>query len=62
MISPDPYWKDVNPIRLYQPCRRELIREQSVKVLDISEDIQGRDQLTYECPHCGEEHTSVRLG
>jgi hypothetical protein len=62
VINPNQYWKSINPIRLYQPCRRELIREQSVKVLNIEEGMQGEDELTYLCPHCGEEHTSVRLG
>lgn len=55
-------YRFVNPVRVYAFCIRELIPEASVEVLDISEDMQGRDQLTYRCPHCNEEHTSVRLG
>jgi hypothetical protein len=39
----------------------ELIAESNVKFVNIEEDIQGRDMLTFECPCCGDEHTSVRV-
>lgn len=55
-------YKWANPIKVYAPCLRDLILEADVEVIDIAEDIQGRDQLTYLCPYCQEEHTSVRLG
>jgi hypothetical protein len=44
------------------PCRNEWVSEELVEFIDISEDIQGRDLLTYKCPFCAETHTSLRCG
>ncbi len=49
-------------IKVYAACKQDWIDESEVKVLDIAEDIQGRDQLTFECPLCGKQHTSLRVG
>jgi hypothetical protein len=58
--SPEYRWQ--NPINVYAPCLRELIPENQVEVLNVEEGLQGEDQLTYLCPYCQKEHTSVRLG
>lgn len=38
---------------------REIKEEQ---FLNIEEDIQGRDVLTFICPHCGTRQKSLRFG
>ncbi len=38
------------------------VDEKKVKVLNIEEDFQGRDVLTFECPKCGETRKSLRFG
>lgn len=50
------------PIQVIQSCNGDRVDEDSVKILNISEDFQGRDNLTFQCPDCGKEHTSLRLG
>lgn len=50
------------PIRVTLSCTKEFINEEDVEFIDISEDSQGRDKLTFKCPKCGETHTSYRLG
>jgi hypothetical protein len=44
------------------PCNGERLPEADVKFLDISEDVQGRDVLRFECPRCGQTHDSLRFG
>lgn len=39
-----------------------FVSEKEVQFVNIEEDEQGRDQLTFICPRCGEEHTSMRFG
>jgi len=43
-------------------CNHDLIPESKVKFVNIEEDMQGRDLLTFICPECGEQHTAYRLG
>lgn len=38
------------------------INEKEVKFLNIEEDIQGHDVLTFECPKCGTKQKSKRFG
>lgn len=42
-------------------CTKEFISEDEVKFINIEEDMQGRDTLTFECPKCKEEHKSLRF-
>lgn len=38
------------------------LNEKDTKFIDIAEDIQGADVLTFKCPHCGETRKSRRYG
>ena len=49
-------------IYLVQPCNGDRIPEDEVDCTNIEEDMQGRDVVTFDCPNCGEEDTSLRLG
>ena len=49
-------------VKVILSCNHEYCNEEDVEFVDISEDIQGRDRLTFICPVCGETHTSYRLG
>jgi hypothetical protein len=40
----------------------QRVDTEAVKFVDIAEDMQGRDELTYVCPICGEEHTGLVYG
>jgi len=42
-------------------CNQELIDENLVEFINIEEDIQGRDIMTFRCPLCGLEHRSYRV-
>lgn len=44
------------------PCTGEEVDETDVELVDISEDMQGRDVVTFKCPHCAEYHKSHRMG
>ena len=50
--------------KIYVRCKKcdEWIDESTVKTLDIEEDFQGRDILTFECPECGTKSRSLRRG
>jgi hypothetical protein len=50
------------PITVILSCTKERMNEQEVTFLNIAEDIQGRDCLTFVCPKCGQDHTSFRFG
>ena len=43
-------------------CTNERISETDVEIINIEEDIQGRDLLTFICPKCKKQHTAYRLG
>lgn len=49
-------------IRVVLSCNGDRIDERKVEVLNIEEDIQGRDVLTFKCPECKQTHKSLRLG
>ena len=38
------------------------VDEDKVKFVNIEEDIQGADVLTFICPHCNTEQKSRRFG
>ena len=67
-ISNYDQWKTASPYDYEPPvvvvlsCNGDKVDENDVKTLNIEEDIQGRDLLTYVCPECGKEHKSYRLG
>ena len=42
-------------------CRR-WVDEDDTEFVDIEEDIQGADILTFKCPHCKTEQKSRRFG
>lgn len=50
------------PVVVVLSCNQERVEETKVEVLDIEEDFQGRDLLTFRCPDCRQEHKSYRLG
>ena len=50
------------PIYVMLACTQDKIDERMVKFIDIQEDIQGRDVLTFQCPKCNRTHTSLRFG
>lgn len=52
----------IRPIQVVLTCNKEYINEEAVEFVDISEDFQGHDVMTYRCPRCGEIHNSYRLG
>jgi predicted RNA-binding Zn-ribbon protein involved in translation (DUF1610 family) len=43
------------------PCN-EWIDEQETEFINIEEDIQGADMLTFKCPICGNVSKSRRYG
>lgn len=43
-------------------CNKERVPEKDVEFVDIEEDFEGRDVLTFVCPVCGETHKSLRFG
>jgi hypothetical protein len=49
-------------IQVIMSCNKEWIDEQLVEFIDICEDIDGADILTFKCPICNEHHTSKRFG
>lgn len=57
-----PIFHERGAIRVYAECCQEWIDERDVHPTNIEEDIQGRDVLTFDCPRCGYEHKSLRVG
>jgi hypothetical protein len=43
-------------------CNKNRVKVDSVEFLDIEEDIQGRDVITFKCPVCSANHKSYILG
>lgn len=43
-------------------CNHERVDTEGVEFLNIEEGPAGEDRLTFVCPFCGEDHTSVVLG
>ena len=55
-------YDEERPILLALPCNGDRIDESTVTLENIEEDIQGRDLVTFQCPVCGKQHQSYRLG
>ncbi len=49
-------------IRVYCKKCKKWIDESTAEHLNIEEDIQGRDLLTFKCPECATEQKSFRVG
>jgi len=49
-------------IKVWCGVCREWVDEDKTKFIDISEDPQGKDLLTFECPTCHTEQRSHRVG
>jgi hypothetical protein len=43
-------------------CTKEYKDVESVEFINISEDMQGKDVMTYVCPECGDDHQSHVYG
>ena len=53
--------QELNPIKVYcEKCDR-WINENAVEFNGIEEDIQGKDVLSFGCPHCGTRQKSWRV-
>lgn len=50
------------PIKVYCSTCKEWVDERETEFVDIAEDIQGADQLTFRCKKCQQESTSRRIG
>lgn len=48
-------------IKVYCKKCKEWKTETEVEFLNIEEDIQGRDVLTFNCPDCGSKNKSQRV-
>jgi len=61
-------WKTASPyddepaVVVTLTCNGDKVDEDTVEFVNIEEDMQGRDLLTFVCPECGKEHTAYRLG
>jgi len=49
-------------VKVICPTCKTLFNEDAVEFVNIEEDIQGRDLLTFVCPVCKESKKSYRLG
>jgi uncharacterized Zn finger protein (UPF0148 family) len=54
--------KDKTMIRVHCGKCKKWIPEKETKFLNIEEDIQGADVLTFECPECKTTQRSRRYG
>ena len=43
-------------------CTNERVNEEEIEFVDIHEDFEGRDRVTFKCPICEQKHTSLRFG
>ena len=48
-------------VKVMLTCIKEYKLESDVEFVNIEEDFEGRDLLTYICPECGEQHESFRV-
>lgn len=64
-IGDDPglEWCDCGGTRVYvtTACDHDMLPEEEVEFLNIEEDIQGQDLLTFLCPKCRAIHKSYRV-
>lgn len=57
-----PAWGFPRGCKLYLSCSGDHVRETTVTIDGVEEDIQGADVVTFTCPQCGERHRSRRYG
>lgn len=62
MLHDDPGPINPRPVLVRCPRCGEVHNESDVVFIDIAEDMEGRDVLTFTCPHCGEDVQSLRFG
>jgi hypothetical protein len=60
-VTPEEYYAG-HAIYVVLRCNGDRVDESTVETLDIAEDIEGRDVLTFKCPVCGQRHESLRFG
>ena len=48
-------------VKVMLTCTKDWCLEEEVESLNIEEDIEGRDVLTFTCPECGQVHQSFRV-
>ena len=53
---------EMPPVRVYCKGCREWMNEDHTEFINIEEDFQGFDKLTFRCPQCGEISKSFRKG
>lgn len=51
----------IPPAKVLLMCNKQYHDADKVEFLDISEDISGRDVMTFTCPTCGVSHDSLIL-
>ncbi len=44
------------------PHCKQYLNEEEVEFINLEEDMEGKDRLTFKCPLCHKEGTSHRLG
>jgi len=49
-------------IRVLLECTGDWRDETTVQLLNIEEDMEGRDVVTFVCPACKQQHRSLRRG
>jgi predicted RNA-binding Zn-ribbon protein involved in translation (DUF1610 family) len=49
-------------IQVWCTTCKDYFDEKKVEFINIEEDLQGLDVLTFRCPECGEVHKSFRRG
>ncbi len=50
------------PVKVFAGCVGEWFDETDAHIIGIEEDPEGRDRLTFDCPYCDHQHTSLRRG
>lgn len=48
-------------VEVFLECSGDYIPEHEVEFLNIEEDFEGRDIMTFKCPECGKNHKSLRF-
>lgn len=55
-------WQYEPKVKVTCPTCKNMFNEDAVEFINIEEDIQGRDLLTFKCPVCNEPKKAYRLG
>jgi len=54
--------QQVRQVTVTLQCTKEAVKLSEVKFLDVSEDIQGQDVISFTCPKCSQQHRSLVRG